>query len=161
MRDSLRIRLADEADAAVVDELLTQFSNSLGDADLYQGSAEKLLTGGLGDDRYFSVLLAEIDDRSVGLVIFFPEFSTWRCARGVYVQDLFVDPQWQGYGVGKELIRASVARASEQWAANYLKLSVGLANESARNFYCHLGMTTDVDNDVMVLEDDYFEKLAR
>jgi len=67
-------------------------------------------------------LLADVDGETVGLALFFHNFSTWQGRRGLYLEDLFVRPAMRGRGVGKallrELARIAVARgcARMEWA---------------------------------------------
>lgn len=42
----------------------------------------------------------------VGMAIYYPNFSTWRCAAGIHLEDLFVKAQYRGRGYGEMLMRA-------------------------------------------------------
>lgn len=60
------------------------------------------------------VLIAEMAKTPVGFALFFHNYSTFLAQRGVYLEDLFVLPEWRNQGVGKrllvELARLAVAR---------------------------------------------------
>ena len=66
-------------------------------------------------------------------------YSTWVGRPNLYVEDLYVDPDQQGGGVGKRLM-AAFARAALDAGCGRLELSVKTDNR-ARVFYERLGLT--------------------
>ncbi|CZT23773.1 related to acetyltransferase [Ramularia collo-cygni] len=42
----------------------------------------------------------------IGMAIYYPNFSTWRCAAGIHLEDLIVKAEYRGRGFGEMLIRA-------------------------------------------------------
>lgn len=50
-------------------------------------------------------LVAEREGRVVGMAIWFPSFSTWTGRNGVWLEDLFVEPEQRGLGIGKALLQ--------------------------------------------------------
>jgi GNAT superfamily N-acetyltransferase len=83
-------------------------------------------------------LVAALDGRPVGFVLFFHNYSTFVGRPGIYLEDLFVRPAARGYGVGKALMLRVIQVARErqcgrvEWAA--LKW-----NSAAIRFYESLG----------------------
>lgn len=73
-----------------------------------------------------------------GMALFFHNYSTWRAAPGIYLEDLFVRPAYRKRGYGKLLLRAL---ASELLRINggRLEWSCLKWNESALGFYKSLG----------------------
>ena len=75
-----------------------------------------------GDDAVASVLIAELEGRAVGMALWFRNYSTWTGQPGIYLEDLFVEPEARGSGLGKallvELARIAVERgyARVEWA---------------------------------------------
>jgi GNAT superfamily N-acetyltransferase len=63
-------------------------------------------------------LVAELDGEVVGIAHYSFTYSTWTKAPHLYLEDLFVDPEHRGNGIGKELILAleepAKARGSEK-----------------------------------------------
>lgn len=84
-------------------------------------------------------LVAEHDDgRAVGLALWFRNFSTWLGVHGVYLEDLFVLPEYRGYGYGKALL-VELARICVANGYGRLEWSVLDWNEPAIGFYRALG----------------------
>ncbi len=102
------------------------------------GSEASLRAHGFGARRLFWAVLAERAGEAVGMVLFYPDYSTQRGEPGVYVQDLFVDAGCRGLGVGRGLLAQAVLAAGA-WGGRYMTLGVGPANAAARAFYAGLG----------------------
>jgi ribosomal protein S18 acetylase RimI-like enzyme len=84
-------------------------------------------------------------------------FSTWRGARGMYVVDLFIAPEWRGRTLGEALLRAAGRRALER-GAKFIKLEVDTANEGAGRFYDRLGFNRNEYDRLFVLEREQFAR---
>jgi GNAT superfamily N-acetyltransferase len=70
------------------------------------------------------VLLAFDGERPVGFALFFHNYSTFLAQRGVYLEDLFVEPAARGRGVGKLLLTA-VARLALERGCGRFEWAVG------------------------------------
>src|SRR5579872_7177230 len=57
-----------------------------------------------GPRPYVEVLLAEDEGKVVGFALFFHSYSTFACKPGLYLEDLFVEPEHRGKGYGKALL---------------------------------------------------------
>lgn len=84
------------------------------------------------------VLLAEEDGRPVGLALFFQNYSTFLARPGIYLEDLFVEPDFRGRGLGKALLQA-VARLAVDRGCGRFEWSVLDWNQPAIDFYRALG----------------------
>jgi GNAT superfamily N-acetyltransferase len=85
-------------------------------------------------------LVAETAGRLVGMAIYFVSFSTWTGQHGLYLEDLFVEPDHRSAGVGRALISALAAR-SLRLGCKRLEWAVLDWNERAISFYRGLGAT--------------------
>ncbi len=66
---------------------------------------EKILKDSLfGRNKYAEVFIAEYDGEPAGQVLFFHNFSTFKGKPGIYIEDLYVRPQYRGKGIGKALL---------------------------------------------------------
>jgi GNAT superfamily N-acetyltransferase len=83
-------------------------------------------------------LVAEVDGVPAGFALFFPSFSTWECAPGLYLEDLFVRPELRGRGAGLALFRALADLAA---ARGYRRMDFSVLdwNTPAIGFYTALG----------------------
>lgn len=115
------------------------------------GSTEaSLRTAGFGPKAHFHALLAEDETGPLGMILFFPEYSTWRGEMGLFVQDIYVAPAGRGAGLGRALMAAALAHAP--WSPRYLTLMVARGNARARAFYAGLGLTRRDDADQLILQ---------
>jgi GNAT superfamily N-acetyltransferase len=83
-------------------------------------------------------LLAEEDGEVVGYALFFPTYSTFASRPNLYLEDLFVRPEYRGRGHGKALL-AAVARLACERGCGRVEWLVLNWNESAHRFYRELG----------------------
>jgi GNAT superfamily N-acetyltransferase len=83
-------------------------------------------------------VLAYSEDTPIGFALFFHNFSTFLGQQGLYLEDLFVVPEWRGRGVGKQLF-AHVAEIAESRQCGRLEWTVLDWNESAIAFYRRQG----------------------
>jgi GNAT superfamily N-acetyltransferase len=112
-----------------------------------------------GARPYAEVLLAEDGGRVVGLALFFHNFSTFRGQPGVYLEDLFVEPEARGRGHGKALLRALATLAVERDCGR-LEWAVLNWNEPSINFYRALGAAPMDDWTTYRLTGDAMRRLA-
>ncbi len=91
-----------------------------------------------GPRPYAEAILAEEAGASVGYALFFPSYSTFRSQPGIYLEDLFVLPEYRGKGHGKALLTA-VAKAAVERGCGRLEWAVLDWNEPAIRFYRSLG----------------------
>jgi GNAT superfamily N-acetyltransferase len=84
------------------------------------------------------VVLAYAGDAPIGFALFFHNFSTFLGRQGLYLEDLFVVPEWRGKGIGTRLF-AHVASIAAERRSGRMEWAVLDWNESAIAFYRHLG----------------------
>lgn len=87
-----------------------------------------------GDHPAAEVVIAEVDGRPAGFALFFHNFSTFLGKRGLYLEDLFVRPQYRGLGLGKRLMIHLAKLATERDCGRF-EWSVLDWNEPAIRFY--------------------------
>lgn len=83
-------------------------------------------------------LLARSAGRPVGFALFFHNFSTFRGAPGLYLEDLFVEPEYRGRGIGRTLL-AHLAQLALERGCERLEWAVLDWNRPAWTFYASLG----------------------
>jgi len=58
--------------------------------------------------------VAEIDGKVVGIALWFLNYSTWLGKAGIYLEDLFVQPEYRGHGIGKGFMQTLAALCVER-----------------------------------------------
>jgi GNAT superfamily N-acetyltransferase len=101
-------------------------------------TTEDQLRDTLFERRAAEVLLAYAGDEAAGFAVFFQNFSTFLGRPGIYLEDLFVRPEWRGRGLGTRLF-ARVAQLAVERDCGRMEWSVLDWNESAIGFYRNLG----------------------
>jgi GNAT superfamily N-acetyltransferase len=84
------------------------------------------------------VVLARAGQAVVGFALFFHNFSTFLGRPGLYLEDLFVLPEWRGHGVGRQLL-THLASLAVHRGCGRMEWSVLDWNEPAMGFYRRLG----------------------
>ena len=79
-----------------------------------------LLKFGFGEHPLIHVVLAEWEGRPAGFALWFFNFSTWDGKPGLYLEDLFVPPEFRGHGIGKALLQRLAKIALEQGCTRYV-----------------------------------------
>lgn len=108
----MKIRFAEEKDTA----LILRFIKELAD---YEGMAhevvadEKLLKEWIFEKQKAEVIFALDDGKEVGFALFFHNFSTFLGRAGIYLEDLYVMPEYRGKGYGKGLM-CSLAKIAKE-----------------------------------------------
>jgi GNAT superfamily N-acetyltransferase len=100
---------------------------------------EELLTDSLfGERRVAEALLGYLEDDPAGFALFFHNFSTFLGKPGIYLEDLYVQPEFRGAGVGRALL-VHLAKLARDRGCGRLEWSVLDWNETAIGFYKSIG----------------------
>ena len=83
-------------------------------------------------------ILADVDGVPVGFALYFFIFSTFLARPGLYLEDLFVKPEFRGQGHGKALL-LHLAKLANQRGCGRMEWSVLDWNQPAIEFYDSLG----------------------
>ncbi len=78
------------------------------------------------------------DNKPIGFAVYFLNFSTWLGKNGLYLEDLYVSPEFRGCGAGKKLLK-SLAQIAVKNNCGRFEWSVLDWNEPAINFYESIG----------------------
>jgi GNAT superfamily N-acetyltransferase len=84
------------------------------------------------------VVIAEVDGRPAGFALYFFNYSTFLARPGLYLEDLFVKPEFRGHGTGKTLL-LHLAKIANARGCGRLEWAVLDWNEPAKGFYRSLG----------------------
>ena len=103
--------------------------------------------------------VAEVDGKVVGIALWFLNYSTWLGKAGIYLEDLFVQPEYRGHGIGKGFMQTLAALCVERgyerfqwWVLDWNKPSI--------DFYQELGAVPMDEWTVFRLSGDALKKFA-
>jgi GNAT superfamily N-acetyltransferase len=104
----LRIRRANKGDASEVLRLIQELAEYERAPDAVEASEADLIATLFTQEPRVFCDLVEVDDhgtpRVVGMALWFLNYSTWQGKHGIYLEDLFVRPEFRGRGFGKALL---------------------------------------------------------
>lgn len=153
------IRQARESDAAAILELirdLAKYERLLHEVTATEeGLRERLF----GPRPYAEVLLAEVEGTLAGFALFFHNFSTFLGKPGLYLEDIFVRPQYRSRGIGREFFR-HLARLALERDCGRMEWAVLDWNEPALAFYRKQGAISMSDWTVQRLTREGIARLA-
>lgn len=101
-------------------------------------ATEEILEEWIFDRKKAEVLFVTEDGKEVGFALFFHNFSTFLGRAGIYLEDLFVKPEYRGKGYGKGLI-CKLAEITAERGCGRLEWACLNWNQPSIDFYCSLG----------------------
>lgn len=131
------IRFANEEDLALILDFIKDLAEYEKMSDLVVAD-EALLREWILEKKKAEVILAMEDGKEVGFALFFHNFSTFLGRAGIYLEDLYVKPDYRGHGHGKALIKQLAAIALERGCGR-LEWSCLDWNTPSIDFYLSLG----------------------
>ncbi len=154
----LHIRSAVAEDVPLILTLVRGLAEYEREPESAQLTEADLLRDGFGPSPSFACLIAEGDGVGCGFALYFPIYSTW-AGRSLYLEDLFVEPEYRGRGIGKALLTRVASIAVEQ---GYVRLdwSVLRWNTPAIGFYESLGAYPMSEWERMRLEGEALSNVA-
>jgi len=134
----MQIRLAIPSDVEDIHRLIYELA-------VYEKAPDEMvatidqINGSLFNDKPVAFChVAEVDGKIVGIALWFLNYSTWLGKAGIYLEDLFVQPEYRGHGIGKgfmkTLAQLCIERGYERfqwWVLDW--------NEPSIEFYKSLG----------------------
>ena len=153
------IRSATENDVPVVLDLIQQLAEYERLRHEAVATEADLRAGLFGPKAVAEALLAYVGDEPVGFALFFHNFSTFVGRRGLYLEDLFIKPQWRGRGYGRRLL-VTLAHIAVERGCGRMEWSVLDWNELALRVYRAAGAQPLDEWTVHRLAGDALERLA-
>ena len=135
--ENLTIRYATEADVALILSFIKGLAEYENMSDQVVAD-EALLREWIFEKKKAEVILAVADGEAVGFALFFHNFSTFLGRAGIYLEDLFVRPEYRGKGYGKALLKA-LARIAVERGCGRLEWSCLDWNQPSIDVYLSLG----------------------
>lgn len=156
---AIDIRKATPGDVPAIIELLRDFAEFEKLSEFCTVTEELLHDAMFGRAAFVQGIIAYDKTRATGYALFYPNFLSFRGRRGVFLEDLYIGPQYRGMGVGKAMLKAVAAAAKEQ-GCERLDFLVLDWNKPAIDFYESLGAVRDGEDRHYKFTDDAFMRLA-
>lgn len=121
---------------------------------------EKILEEWIFDKQKAEVIFALADNREVGFALFFHNFSTFLGKAGIYLEDLYVQPEYRGKGYGKAILKKLAFIAVERGCGR-LEWSCLDWNKPSIDFYLSLGAEPMTDWTVYRIAGDRLSELGK
>ncbi len=157
--NDIRINPASESDIPLIHSLIKGLAEYERLAHEFIATEQQLREHLFGTKRYAEVILARMGDKPAGFAIFFHNFSTFHAKPGIYLEDLFVLPEYRGNGIGKALL-VYLAQLAVERKCERVEWVVLDWNSSAIEFYRKLGAEPMSDWRVFRLSDESLTRLA-
>lgn len=156
---SLVLRSARREDAALILQFIKELAEYERLLDLVVADEARIEQMLFGEKPYAEVVLAEWDGEPAGFALFFHNFSTFLAKPGIYLEDLFVRPEFRGRGLGKALLKRLAELAVERGCGR-LEWAVLDWNKPSIDFYESLHAKPMSEWIVYRLTGDSLEALA-
>ena len=134
----ITIRSAKEKDYSQIVDLFLEFATFEKLPEKMVNSVDRMIK----EKNYFNCFVAETtDNRIVGYATYFFCFYTW-IGKSLYMDDLYVIPEYRATGIGTRLINKVIEFAKET-QCHKLRWQVANWNKPAVDFYKNIGATID------------------
>ena len=134
----MKIRSARVIDAPIILQLIKELADFERAPDAVEASEKDIVETIFADEPKVFCEVVEVDDEIAGLAIWFLNYSTWQGKHGIYLEDLYIRPQFRGRGFGKALLKHLAAICNERGYGRFQWWVLDW-NESAIEFYRGLG----------------------
>jgi GNAT superfamily N-acetyltransferase len=154
-----RIRPAEESDVA----LILQFIKGLGEYEKLSHqvvATEEKLRKTLFQQKMAEVIIGEYEGIPVGFALFFHNYSTFLGQAGIYLEDLFINPDMRGKGFGKSMLK-HLAKLAVERDCGRLEWACLDWNEPSICFYKGLGAEALDDWTVYRVAGETLKELAK
>ncbi|HYS54591.1 MAG TPA: GNAT family N-acetyltransferase [Thermoanaerobaculia bacterium] len=134
----VNIRNATEADVLLILQFIRELAIYEKLEQKVVATEEKLRQTLFGSPRFAEVVFAEVDGEEAGFALFFHNYSTFLGQPGIYLEDLFVKPEWRGRGIGKSLL-THLAHLAKERGCGRIEWAVLDWNAPSIDFYKSIG----------------------
>ena len=134
----MKIRPARQEEVGVVLQLIHDLAVYEKAPNEVEATEKKLLETIFSSDPKVFCDLVEVDGEIAGMAIWFLNYSTWQGKHGIYLEDLFIKPEYRGRGYGKALLK-HLAKICDDKGYGRFQWWVLDWNSPAIEFYRSLG----------------------
>ncbi len=132
------IRPATSDDAAIILGFITELAVYEKAGHEVEATEETIRASIFGEGSVTEAAILDYDGRPAGFAVWFYSYSTWQAKNGLYLEDLYVSPDYRGSGAGKLLLK-HLARIAVDKGCGRFEWSVLDWNEPAIRVYDAVG----------------------
>ena len=137
-KTEIKIRKAEPGDIPVILKLIKDLAQYEKLSDQVIATEDLLRENLFGINHFVEIWLAEYQNKIAGQLIFFHNFSTFLGKAGIFIEDIFVLPEFRSKGIGRELLLKVIELAKERDCGR-VEWNVLDWNEPAISFYKKIG----------------------
>jgi GNAT superfamily N-acetyltransferase len=155
----MQIRMAQPADVGDIHRLIYELAVYEKAPEEMVATIDQINTSLFNANPVAFCHVAQVDGKIVGIALWFLNYSTWLGKAGIYLEDLFVQPEYRGHGIGKGFMQTLAALCVERgyerfqwWVLDWNKPSI--------DFYHSFGAVPMDEWTVFRLSGDALKKFA-
>lgn len=155
----MKIRLAQPADVEDIHRLIYELAVYEKAPEEMVATIDQIKTSLFNESPVAFCHVAEVEGKIVGIALWFLNYSTWLGKAGIYLEDLYVQSEYRGHGIGKGFMQTLAALCEERgyerfqwWVLDWNKPSI--------DFYESLGAVPMNEWTVFRLSGDALKKFA-
>jgi len=156
----IEVKRFEKGDVAAVLELLGEFAEYEHLTEFLKVTEERIETAFFADASTVEGLVARADGKAVGYAFFFPNFASFRGQRGFYLEDIYIDAEYRGQGIGDAMLK-EIARIAKSRNFERIDFQVLTWNTPAIKFYEKHGAVRDEDERHYKFTGEAFQSLAK
>jgi len=134
----MKIRPARKEEVGIVLQLIHDLAHYEKAPNEVEATEKELLATIFIDNPKVFCDVVDVDGEIVGMAIWFLNYSTWQGKHGIYLEDLFIKPEFRGHGYGKALLK-HLAKICDEKGYGRFQWWVLDWNSPAIEFYRSLG----------------------
>lgn len=157
--ETMEIRPAQTEDLPVIHAMIEELAAHLGLSHELVVGEEDLRDALFGSQPRAEVILARVGEAVAGFALFYGNYSTFRGQCGLHLEDLYVEPQWRGHGLGRKLL-SYLARLTISRGCRRLEWWVLASDSRTVEFYELLGAMAKDEWTVYRLSGEPLRQLA-
>lgn len=137
-QNEINLRKAEQKDIPVILKLIKDLARYEKLTDQLTATEDLFRENVFGKNRFVEIWLAEYQNKAVGYLIFYNNFSSFLAKAGLFIEDIFVLPEFRGKGIGKKFLLKVIELAKERDCGR-VEWNVLDWNEPAISFYKKMG----------------------
>ena len=136
--NDIKIREATIDDSSLILKFVKELAEFERAASEVSATVEDIRKSIFGADSTVHALICSMDAKPIGFAVYFYNYSTWKGKNGLYLEDIYITPDYRSKGAGRKILKY-LAKIAVSKDCGRFELSVLDWNESAIKFYESIG----------------------